>query len=107
MTLTSLRGWLRNILYVCILALIFIVRQVPEVQAAAIAVDATCSLSDAITATNTNTATGGCRGGQRGGHHHANRRMWKSSISTLVLSSEAHDRRRISHNFRVGKQTSV
>ena len=37
--------------------------QPPHAQAANITVNSTCSLADAITAANTDTATGGCQAG--------------------------------------------
>ena len=100
MAITFIRGWLRYFLTIVIFALIFIVRPVPGVRAASITVNDTCSLKNAITAANTNTATGGCAAG--------------SGADTITLSSDvevldrdasrydsSHDRRRISHDFRV------
>ena len=63
MALSFIRGWLRHILSILFVALIVFVRPSPEVHAASITVNASCSLSDAITAANTDTATGGCAAG--------------------------------------------
>ena len=74
MAITFIRGWLRYFLTIVIFALIFIVRPVPGVRAASITVNDTCSLKNAITAANTNTATGGCAAG--------------SGADTITLSSD-------------------
>ena len=63
MTLASFGGWMRNSLYLFIVALILILRPGPGVHAADITVDTSCSLPDAITAANTDTATGNCAAG--------------------------------------------
>ena len=63
MTLASLGGRMRNSLYLFIVAFILILRPGPGVHAASITVNDSCSLVDAITAANTDTATGGCAAG--------------------------------------------
>ena len=63
MTLASLGGRLRYVVTVLVVSLILFVRPGAGVQAASITVDATCSLKNAITAANTDTATGGCAAG--------------------------------------------
>ena len=49
--------------FAAIIVLVFLFALPPSTQAANITVNATCSLSDAITAANTDTATGGCPAG--------------------------------------------
>ena len=51
------------ITFTILLSAIFLVAPVPAVYAASITVNSSCSLSDAITAANTDTATGGCPAG--------------------------------------------
>ena len=63
MTLASLGGRLRYVVTVLIVSLILFVRPGAGVQAASITVNDSCSLPNAITAANTDTATGGCAAG--------------------------------------------
>ena len=53
----------RYYLYVLIITLILFARPIPGVHAASITVNASCSLDDAITAANTDRATGSCPAG--------------------------------------------
>ena len=63
MALSFIRGWLRHILSILFVALIVFVRPSPEVHAASITVNASCSLADAITAASTDRARAGCPAG--------------------------------------------
>ena len=70
LTLAIIRACFRYSFTLFIVVLIAVLSQVSLVHAADITVNDTCSLKNAITAANTDTATGGCRGRKRRGHHH-------------------------------------
>ena len=63
MTRSSSAFRTRYTLALLIVTLILFVRPVPGVHAASITVNASCSLDDAITAANTDRATGSCPAG--------------------------------------------